>query len=117
MWKSVLSQINQNTTIFLVGMPLHQKIISNHPWAYPHNGYLSAFARGGFLTFCCYLLFLLDSFFALQYTKRDKIFSMSHYVYFAACIDAFTQTVLDSPYSLILLMFSAALSITIRMRI
>ena len=117
MWKSVLSKVNENTTIFFIGMPLHQKIISNHPWAYPHNGYLSAIARGGILTLFCYLLFLLDSIFALQYTKTDKIFSISHYVYFGACIDAFTQTVFDSPYSLILLMFSAALSITIRMRI
>jgi hypothetical protein len=113
MWLSVVNQIQDNAIIFFSGLPIDQTIVSE-AWRTPHNGYLSAIARGGILTLLFYLFLLYDSFLALLYTRRSESFSLCHYIYFACCIDALTQTVFDSPYSLFILIFSSSLSIAIR---
>lgn len=115
MFRYVIENYTNDGIIFFQGLPIDQIIVPK-AWRNPHNGYLSAFSRGGIFIFLFYFLFLIDSLHAIYFSRQANLFSITHFVYFSCCIDAFTQTTFDSPYSLFLLIFSSSLSIAIRIR-
>lgn len=110
MWAHVVANALESPRELALGKPISESIVPE-AWRNPHNGYVSALGRGGILAFAFYLLLLVDAVTALLHTRNQPRRVMVHILYFTSCIDAMTQTVFDSPYSLFLVIVSAALSI------
>lgn len=115
MWSHVVGNALESPQAMALGKPISESIVPE-AWRNPHNGYISALGRGGVLALTFYLLLLLDSAAALVHTRHRPRHVMAHILYFTSCIDAMTQTVFDSPYSLFLVIVSAALSFSDRAR-
>jgi hypothetical protein len=108
MWREVISKARGSVTIFTFGLPNHEKLV-DRPWRVPHNGFLSAFGRGGILCFMFYVLISIASFIAVLRLKSSKYSLVYVGLYFTLCVDALTQTTFDSPYSLSIVLILAAL--------
>ena len=113
MWAHVVGNALDNPVDLAIGKPILESIVPE-AWRNPHNGYVSALGRGGLVALVFYLLLLADSIVALLHTRADRQYTVTHLIYFTGCIDAMTQTVFDSPYSLFLVVMSAALSMYAR---
>jgi hypothetical protein len=110
MWSHVVANALESPQALALGKPISESIVPE-AWRNPHNGYISALGRGGVVAMAFYLLLLADAVAALLHTRERPRQVVVHILYFTSCIDAMTQTVFDSPYSLFLVIVSAALSI------
>ncbi len=110
MWSHVIANALESPLALALGKPVSESIVPEE-WRNPHNGYISALGRGGVFALVFYLLLLADAIVALLHTRDSPHRAMTHILYFSSCVDAMTQTVFDSPYSLFLVIVSAALSI------
>ncbi len=113
MWSQVVEDVGAAPDTLLIGKPLSTSIVAE-AWRNPHNGYVSALGRGGVFGLLFYLTLLVDATWALWMSQRDLGYPLCHLLYFCGCVDALTQTVFDSPYSLFLVICAGACSVIVR---
>ena len=115
MWLEVVKETSKSTSGILFGDGFSGKIVDNEFAGIPHNGFITIFKRTGLVGIFLFSFLLLKIF---ESIKPLKLISLKKYlflnlIFFAFILEMMTGTVIDSPFTAIIIYMLFAYGISL----